>query len=440
MIASSVKLTGKSGPEPIQKGDERDIARSRGNSNNVTRDPHATLSLFAPREKYTGESLPAIVATRTSAAPPPRNYHELFVGNDSDQSPASPDKKFERPASPERPSAKAGAGKNYARSRLFDEDDKSAADSFSPKVNAKKFNHFDFNDEHDEEASRPALAQGKTKHASQWGFDDFNTPAKPVPGKVLRSNDVRHWGNSDDEVIDSPIKFKKVDKPRKDAEPHFEFVDDGTPDAERRIAARPRGAQANNGMGLYKDRTYGGDEDENQTPVQKKANIVADEKARRKVFDSQFAMTDDSPAAKPKAQISDDRAKAVKMMDANWSSYDQSPSTSNQKENVPASPTTSRANANKPPLSETTNVFNQGINTAGDGMGGRKVVENREQRSVGIATGGDGMGGKKGTGRQWGFGDESDGEEEGGQNVQGKFKTGKTQGKRQPTGGDFWDF
>lgn len=436
LITSSVKLAGKAEVDPIRPGDARDIARSRGNSNNVTRDPHATLSLFAPREKYTGDSLPAIVATRTSAAPPPRNYHDLFVGNESDQSPASNDKRFQRSAEPEESTAKAGAGKNYARSRLFDEDD-TPNDVISPKVNAKKFSHFNFNENEEEEAA--PIPQRKAQHTAQWSHGDENTPAKPVPGKVQRANDVRHWGNSDDEVLETPIKAKRVDKPRKDAAPHFDFVDDGTgtPDSERRQAGRPRGAQANNGMGLYRDRTYGDEEDESERLAHHAANIAADTNARRKVFDSQFSMTDVSPAGKPKAQEpSNNHAKAVKMMDANWASYDQSPS---QKENGPSSPIASRGNASKP-LSETTNVFNQGIATMGDGMGGRKAVVNRETRSTGIATGGDGMGGKKGAGRQWGFGDESDGEEEGGNNAQGKFATGKTQGKRQPTGGDFWDF
>jgi hypothetical protein len=68
------------------------------------------------------------------------------------------------------------------------------------------------------------------------------------------------------------------------------------------------------------------------------------------------------------------------------------------------------------------------------------MMSNRNDRSVGIKTFGDGMGGNKGKGRQWGFGDESDGEEAGGANKPGKYVTGKTQGKNQVAGGDFWDF
>jgi hypothetical protein len=110
------------------------------------------------------------------------------------------------------------------------------------------------------------------------------------------------------------------------------------------------------------------------------------------------------------------------MMDANWSAYDKSPS---QKENVPASPTGSLPNngTGKGPLSESTNT-----------------MSNRNEKPKGISIAGDGMGGKKGTGREWGFGDDSAGEGEGGINKPSKYRTGKTQGKNQATGGDFWDF
>jgi hypothetical protein len=338
----------------------------------------------------------------------------------------------------ESPAPRAGTAKKFAPSRMFDNEpvlNESFQDAFSPKVNAKKYQHFDLAGEPDTEleARLPAVRQAKKQHTSQWSFDDFNTPAKPAPGKVHRTNDVRHWGNSDDEVIDSPIKFKKIDKPRKDAEPHFEFIDDGVPDEGKRLAHRTRGANANSGMGLYKDHVLGDEDD--ATPVQKKHGSTTDNSARRKVFNSQFAMQDDSPVPKQTQHISDDRAKAVKMMDASWANYDQSPS-ANQKENIPTSPTTSRA-AGKGPLAETTNQ-SKGINIQGDGMGGRKAQVDQDIKPRGIAIGGDGMGGKKGTTRSWGFGDESDGED--GPNGPGKLQTGRTRTRAQPTGGDFWDF
>jgi len=456
LIASSVKSAGKAPVDSVPS--QREVVnRSRENSNNPTRDPHASLNLFAPREKNVNDSLPAVVAPRASARPPPRDYHDLFAGNESDKSPATPSKDFSRQRS-ESPSKdavapKAGAGKNYAPSRLFDNDenspirpspDKNHSADHHYKANPAKYQHFDFADGTDgKDAPRPKpLKDVKSKHGSQWSFDDFTTPQKYVSSKVLRTNDVRHWGNSDDEVADSPVKVKKENKPRKDAETHFEFLDDGTPEGGRRLIGRPRGAGQNNGLGLYKNNLYddeqggeaGGEEPKGVKPI-------ANTKDRRKDFDAHFTMTDDSPASKSGPQhISEDRAKAIKMMDANWSSYDQSPS---QKENVPTSPVTSRPNTGnaKGPLSEATNITQpKGITVAGDGMGSRKGVSQKEEGPKGIVIGGDGMGGRKGTGRQWGFGDESDGEEVGGVNKPSKYRTGKTQGKNQAPGGDFWDF
>lgn len=439
MIASSVKSAGKTPVDSVPHADDQEPARSRGNSTNVTRDPHASLSLFAPRDRSIQDALPAVVAPRASAKPPPRDYHDLFVGNDSDNSPASPTKtpvaiRSESPSKSNAIAPKGGAGKNYAPSRLFESDEAEVAEVATPekdhsaehfyRPNPTKYQHFDFGDGSEpENKQRPLKEVKSSKHGSQWNFDDFNTPAKVIPTKLLRTNDVRHWGNEDDEVIDSPIKAKKVHQPRKDAESQFEFQDDGTPEGGRRIVGRPRGAGQNTGLGLYKNNLF---DEETGIPVgeeKKCLDTIANVKDRSKDFDPHFNFTDDSPAHKPApAHISEDRAKVVKMMDANWAAYDQSP---NQKENVPASPTTSRptTGAGKGPLAEATNT-----------------MSNRNDNPKGIIIGGDGMGGKLGAGRQWGFGDDSDGEEAGSVNKPGKFMTGRTQGKNQATGGDFWDF
>ncbi|KAE8446396.1 hypothetical protein EG329_012001 [Mollisiaceae sp. DMI_Dod_QoI] len=424
LIANSVKSSGKTlvDAPPPPTAEESAYNRSRGNSTNITRDPHASLALFAPRGTTFEDPLPSVVAPKSSAKPPPRDYNELFGGQDSHDEPPT-----DRSDSPSKSIApKLGAGKNYGPSRLFDaESGEEAPADPSEKMyrpNAARYQHFDFGDGEEAVQKRPVI--DATKHSSQWNFDDFMTPQKNVPSKVLRTNDVRHWGNSDDEVADSPVKVKKVDKPRKDAETHFEFQDDGTPEGGRRIVGRPRGQGQNNGLGLYKDNLF--DEETGAAavgndPVPNLANV----KDRRKDFDPHFTMTDDSPATKPTAQhIPDNKVKVLKMMDANWDTYDQSP---NQKEN---------------------SVGPKGINTAGDGMGGKKGplseatnnMSHRNDNPKGINTAGDGMGGKKGSGRSWGFGDDSDGEESGGVNKPSKFRTGKTQGKTQATGGDFWDF
>jgi hypothetical protein len=378
--------------------------------------------LFAPRDTQEEDSLPNVIAPKASAKPPQRDYNELFAGNESDQSPTK--ESHTRDESPKPRAPKAGAGKNYAPSRLFDQDeDGPAIDLSKEKIyrpNPARYQHFDFAEGGDADIqanSKPQKEVQAAKHSSQWNFDDFKTPQKVVPTKVLRNNVGRHWGNSDDENINTPMMVKKVDKPRKDAETHFEFQDDGTPEGERRQAGRPRGQGQNNGLGLYKDNMF---DDDESAPTHTSKPSLANVKERGKIFDPHFTMTDDSPAGKPAPErLPEDRAKAVKMMDANWAPYDQSP---NQKENVPANGSKPNTGTIKNPLVESTNT-----------------MSNRNDNPKGIAIGGNGMGGKKGLGRQWGFGDESDGEEAGGVNAARKFQAGKTQ-KQQATGGDFWDF
>ncbi|RDL38357.1 Uncharacterized protein BP5553_02697 [Venustampulla echinocandica] len=401
LINSSVKSAGTSPAGGASNSNADDQGpRSRGDSTNITRDPHATLSLFAPREKNGQDALPAVVAPRASAKPPPREYSELFVGGYTEDALPNRTKASAREPSESPPRAiasKVGAGKNYSPSRIFDvdpeEESSAAVKNHSAahlyRANPKKYQHFDFGDgsEEPEETprQRPLKAVKSSKHGSQWGFDDFNTPAKVVPTKSLRTNDVRHWGNSDDEVMDSPIKAKKVDKPRPTLEHNFEFVDDGTPEGDRRQTGRPRGAGQNTGLGLYKNNLY---DDENGGAIGEEAKqqvTIANVKDRRKDFDPHFAMTDDSPSGTP-------------LPGKNFASGDKEPL---------AEAPDAESNKQKP----------QGINIAGDGMGGRM-----------------------GTGRQWGFGDDSDGEQTGGVNKPSKYKTGKTYGKGQGSGGDFWDF
>ncbi|KAH8593583.1 hypothetical protein B0O99DRAFT_662498 [Bisporella sp. PMI_857] len=464
LIANSAKAVGKPSDDAQDNGG---IRRARENSNNVTRDPHASLSLFAPREKVNAEALPAAVAPRASAKPPPRDYNELFVGNESDRSPSSPSRAFASP--PQSVVApKFGAGKNYAPSRLFDvEGDDEVGESPNKPLNPKKYQHFTFADGSDpQDAPIPTPSKGaKGKHGTTWDFEHFTTPAKPVPSKVLRPSNDRHWGPNEDDITETPVVFKRVDKPRKDAQTHFEFQDDGTPEEQRRIVGRPRGAGTNTGMGLYTNNLYDDEESGHIRAEHKPSTNLANVKDRRKDFDPHFVLTDDSPIGKAGSHhVGETRSKAVKMMDANWSAYDQSP---NQKENVPLSPTTTRPGS-KGPLSETTNVpihAGKGISIAGDGMGGRKApvdASNAAQKGINIAgdgmggrrvpleagisgqkginIGGDGMGGKKGSGRGWGIGDESDVEEETSNSKPSKYRTGKTAGKVQSTGGDFWDF
>lgn len=380
--------------------------------------------MFAPRDSQEGESLPAVVAPRASAKPTPRDYSELFAGDEEDDV-ASPGKaRRERSVSPAKSIApKGGAGKNYQPSRLFENDENSPAPKPNQREsmyrpNPKKFNHFDFDD-----GSNPQETpifhqsrQGKAKGASQWDFDSFNTPEKPKPKNLPQQ--VRHWGTDDDVVEQTPLGQPKQDKPRKDAETHFEFIDDGTPEVSRRMIGRPRGTGMNNGLGLYENNLYDSDGTPgNKTLDEKPASGIVPTKDRSKDFEPHFELTDKVAPVNENKKVPEDQAKHVKMMEKSWQSYDASPGP-NQKENARPTPAA---------LSETTNALKNRNNN----------------QNKGISTAGDGMGGKKGSGRQWGFGDDSDGEEHNRLNSSnGAFMSGKRQGNASQTasGGGFWDF
>jgi len=171
-------------------------SRSRPSTSNAMNDPHASLSLFAPREtdeEGTHSSQP-IAPRAQSAKPPPREYSELFAG--ADEGSPSP--------SPQRTSAKAGSGKNYKPSRLFDNDEEDATDRAprSIKTSSKKYYHFQFGEGETpkvRDTSRPTQQdQNRSRNDAHWDFDDFATPNKSKPKTHPQA--VRHFGWSDDEV------------------------------------------------------------------------------------------------------------------------------------------------------------------------------------------------------------------------------------------------
>lgn len=417
----------------------------------ATRDPHASLSLFAPRdEDYEPSQKPTIAAPRgsarppprdmkdlfadddeapaspqkpasprksarpgskdQSAKPPPRDYHDLFVGDEADASPKSK----ARPASPQKENApiapKSGAGKNFQPIRLFDNigEQPATPGANSPdkarKPHPTKFNHFDFSDAPNENSMQTLPARPKTKHQSQWDFEDFSAPEKA--SQKIRSQDVRHFGWGDDTGHESPAKHPNVPHARPDAKSHFEFLDDATPPSGKRAAGLPRGHAADRGAGLYQNNLF--DEDSaSQSPEKKAAHplsTVTNLKDRRKDFDPHFEIKDQSPSSfnsqQSKQPIPDARVKAIKTMNAQWEATDQGP---------------------EPPASK---IRQNNARAAG-------------KENVGIKTGGDGMGGRKDAVRSWGFGDESD--EDGKDGVNGRrFQPAKKQ--QAPKDDDFWDY
>lgn len=190
-VTSSRRSTTSRGADEVSISERAAMNRKAGT--NAMNDPHATLSLFAPRDvNEDGSPVSQPIAPRAqSARPPPREYSELFVGEETNPDSPSP--------SPQKIPVKSGGGKNYKPSRLFDEEEETTAPTpLSIKTNSKKYNHFEFGDEENTPTARESAPTIKTKHQSQWDFDDFVTPNKVKP-KVL-GQAVRHFGWSDDEV------------------------------------------------------------------------------------------------------------------------------------------------------------------------------------------------------------------------------------------------
>lgn len=381
-------------------------------------DPHASLSLFQPRDVTQEESYVSqpMAARAQSAKPPPREYSELFVGENA----GSPS------PSPQRIPVKSGGGKNYKANRLFEDadDDQPVPTPKSVKTNAKKYNHFEFGDGDDTPKVRDtARAKARGKQETHWEFEDFVTPHKVA--QRTQPQAVRHFGWSDDEVGPlyqtelqgvapvplppttirtctdvtcqqeevSPVRRPVVHKARPDADPHFDFVDESTSDGQRKVAPT-KGSRGNKGQGLYEDHVTNTTNDEDDSSakgdVKRALNDVTTavkNENRSKDFGAHWEMNDNSPALNKNGGAKLPSRETRKAMNTHWGEYQDSPE-------------------------------GRGINIAGNGMGGRKTnepawslfdespakKENAPNGShAGIKTTGDGMGGRKNADSFWDF-------------------------------------
>lgn len=380
--------------------------RSRGGSTNILRDPHASLNLFASREE-SDDTPTGIISPYAGTRPRQRSLTEIL--GDEPEEPGSPSEGRNRSRSPSKAIApKIGAGKNFQPMRLFDTD---AADAGSDSHERKqspdrlvrphptKYQHFDFDDGsqvQEAHVPKPAndAAARTTKGNSSWSFEDFTTPQKPVAQRAIhRARDARHFGADNDVLANTPAPNAQVIKARRDAEPHFELIDDGPKINDPRDTGRnPRGTAHNDGLHLYDNRFHIADGSV-PSPGPPPLGNITNLKSRGKDFEAHFSMADKSPANddEPAKPVPEDRKKAVRMMESNWSTYDKSPVSHKENSN---------------PNSKRTG----------------------DERGINI--GGDGMGGKKGSARGWMTGE---GEEE-------DAVPGKQQGRGPPNKSDFWDF
>ena len=247
-------------------------------------------------------------------------------------------------------SPKGAGGKKFAANRLFEED----PDAVSPakyKSDPRKYSHFDLGNGEEgsavdakvkeSSATKPISLRPKSVKQSHWDFEDFSTPDKPRA--KARAQDVRHFGWSDDEgeLAGSPGKNPRIAQPRRDAETHFEFQDDGTP-AGAKPFGRPKGQAHNTGLGLYQNNLWedGLEQFSVNEDFKQPLSTLPNGVNRKKDFGHSWDYMDESPVDKNKGAnenkpIAEDRMKAVKMMDASWNSYDKSPDQKNTRQPKP---------------------------------------------------------------------------------------------------------
>ncbi|KAL3494044.1 hypothetical protein BJX62DRAFT_56029 [Aspergillus germanicus] len=324
------------------------------------KDPYAADSLFdliSPSKD--GAEPVRLPRAPASAKPPPRDYNELFVGDEENDAPdATPTRsrtvapkagagKNYRPsrifdadevedlkeATPVAP--KAGAGKNYRPSRIFDDDETAAHETHEQiayRANTKRFDHFELGGDNSSREIKPIASRPGSRHVNHWDFQDFETPEKPR--RKPRGEEIRHFGWSDDEPDqDSPPVRPRVVQPRRDAETHFQLTDA----EEEQNGARIIRSYQNKGLGLYKDTLYAetdeGDAEESTRPDSAKErplSVVHNGSNRQKDFASHWDVTDEEQPANGNANhenkkpvATTDRLKAVKMLEASWDTYDE---------------------------------------------------------------------------------------------------------------------
>lgn len=251
------------GAAQSNKSDEV-VITNRPQSNKTNDNKDFNSRLFATGDDHNGKQRHSStngssVAPRASAKPAPRQWGELFAGDEAVSTPA-PNRNGRSPSPGKNEGAilKAGAGKNFGENRLFDRREGNEREPSQERrrvSGAKSGQSFVLG--HGEDAppldgNRPPSAKAM-KQMSKWDFEDFTTPEKIAP--KIQTEHERHIGPGYDEVqsrrmnaangatslswfcqdepIDSPEKRPIVHAPRPDADAHFQITDDRSPAVER---------------------------------------------------------------------------------------------------------------------------------------------------------------------------------------------------------------
>ncbi|KAK3957103.1 hypothetical protein QBC32DRAFT_320338 [Pseudoneurospora amorphoporcata] len=434
----------KEGGTPVTEN--QGSTSTRPKVTNAMRDPHASLSLFASREEVATPPEP-VISPYAGSKPRQRNFEEI-LGDEPVEDPTSPSTDRSRSMTPGI-APKAGATKHFQPIRLFETDDNMPEIPDTPqsvhavqrkvKPDPTKYKHFDFADGSDPaDAPQPGVPfdkKPKTKHDSQWSFDDFNSPEKPAPTrKIVKS----FLSSADDEEHQGPStpQNKASRKPRRDDENHWNVGNDGpSPEVQKNnrgagtnaashlydddlmkadgsapspVQRSNRGAGTNAASHLYDDNLIKADGSA-PSPAPRALSNITNAKNREKNFEPHFDITDESPQAEKngRSKAAENRQAAQRGLESHWSMENESPVQPKKNSNT-------------------------GITIAGDGMGSRKGFEASTAENKGITIAGDGMGGKKGTQRNWLTSEEE---------PQDLHLQNRNPGKKQTLKSDnFWDF
>ncbi|KAL4752131.1 hypothetical protein BDW72DRAFT_75566 [Aspergillus terricola var. indicus] len=339
-------------PEPSSTA--KDEARDGSPGKKHIKDPYAAESLFEllSPNKDRGEPVHRPRAP-ASAQPPPRDYKELFVGDEgNDDAPETPSRTraiapkvgagkhfapsriFEpEEVEPSPVVPKLGGGRYFAPSRIFDDDSETASrekpEQIAYRAHPKRFEHFELGGDNSNREVKPTASRPGSRHVKNWDFEDFSTPPKAKRGP--RGEEVRHFGWSDDEPEqDTPPARPRVVQPRRDAETHFQITD-GEEQGNKRIIR----SYGNKGLGLYKDTLYAEAEDleakenaKQQASKERPLSVVHNGPNRKKDFESHW----DDPEANvshENKKPTGDRVKAAKALESSWH-FDKSPEPSKE--------------------------------------------------------------------------------------------------------------
>lgn len=317
LIESCLKASGVTSAST--KGHKEILTTARGSSTNVLRDPHATLHIQASREEVESAKNEQVVSPYGGNRPHQRSFMDV-LGDEAEGS-DSANLSRQRNMSP----AKAGSNKHFQPMRIFDGQDEHVEDEDTPKErnasqflrpNPKKYNHFDLADGTDPQDAPIAGVsfkdKPKSRHDSQWSFEDVVTPSKPRPSKSTRSQDVRHWDTDNATYAgETPIQGGKG---RRDANTQFELQDDGERVAHAdKPGARGRGTVQNEQLGLYKNKLF--DENEDGAEPERALGNITNLGHRGKDFDPHFRMADESPSNQAHTQKQKENTRLGKPQD-----------------------------------------------------------------------------------------------------------------------------